>query len=347
LLFAVFIAVNAHVQDLNNENFHSIVDGSKPAFVEFYAPWCGHCKRFASDYEIIGKAYDKFHERVVVAKVDCDAEANKPLCAEFGVQGFPTLTWFPKGETKNPTKYSGGRTVEDVIKYINENAGLNARAPGKDPSYVIDVTDDTFDSIVLDTKKNVLIEFYAPWCGHCKSLAPIYEKLGKAYANEEEIVIARIDADANKQIGTRFSIQGFPTLKYFPKNNKDGEDYDGGRELSDFISAINTKFGAKRDSEGLLDSSAGRVENLDVIVKKLVQGAKKDEVKKEVEEALASLSAGEHKDGKIYSALVDKYTAAYVESEIPRLKRLIESGSITSKKVDEFTRRINILNAFK
>jgi len=345
-LALLLVSAHAHVHDLTAADFHSVVDGSKAAFVKFYAPWCGHCKRLAPDWENLGNAFENLHERVVIAQVDCDAEANKPLCSEFGVQGFPTLNWFARGE-KEPTKYNGGRTLEELIKYVNDNAGVNARVPGKEPSAVVDLTDDTFDSIVLDKKKHVFVEFYAPWCGHCKSLAPTYEKLGRVFANDEDIVIARIDADGNKNVAGRFSVSGFPTLKYFPKDNKGGVEYNGGRELAELVSAINEKFGAKRDVEGNLDQTAGRVPALDEIVKKLSQGSSKEEVKKELNEAVSTLPSAQAKDGAIYVALTDKYTSSYVDSEVSRLQRLIKSGSVTPKKVDEFTKRINILKAFQ
>lgn len=62
------------------------------------------------------------------------------------------------------------------------------------PSAVVDLTSQTFDSIALDPKKNVLVEFFAPWCGHCKKLTPVYEKLGGAFAAEESVVIAKVTA---------------------------------------------------------------------------------------------------------------------------------------------------------
>jgi thioredoxin-like negative regulator of GroEL len=64
---------------------------------------------------------------------------------------------------------------------------LKARVPGAAPSFVVDLTPSNFDKIVLNKKDNVLVEFYAPWCGHCKSLTPIYEQLSRVFENEEEV----------------------------------------------------------------------------------------------------------------------------------------------------------------
>lgn len=73
-------------------------------------------------------------------------------------------------------------------------------------------------------------------------MAPIYEELATTYKNEA-VVIASVDADAHKDLGSRFGVSGFPTIKYFAAGSLEGEEYSGGRDLSDFIDFINRKAG--------------------------------------------------------------------------------------------------------
>lgn len=97
------------------------------------------------------------------------------------------------------------------------------------------VVGKTFNSIV-ESDKNVLIEFYAPWCGHCQKLAPTYDALGAAYKDDENVVIAKIDATANG-IPPNVSVQGFPTIILFTTNNEQ-IPYEGERELEAFKTFI-------------------------------------------------------------------------------------------------------------
>jgi protein disulfide-isomerase-like protein len=99
---------------------------------------------------------------------------------------------------------------------VNEQVGTNARvSAAKEHAVVLDSSN--FDRIVLDSSKDVLVEFYAPWCGHCKSLAPVYEKVAEHLADESSVVVAKLDADKWKDLGQRFDVKGFPTIKFFPK----------------------------------------------------------------------------------------------------------------------------------
>lgn len=75
-----------------------------------------------------------------------------------------------------------------------------------------------FDEIVTKSGKDSLIEFYAPWCGHCKKLAPVYEELAETLKNED-VDIIKMDATSN-DVPSLYDVRGFPTLYWSPKNKK-------------------------------------------------------------------------------------------------------------------------------
>jgi protein disulfide-isomerase A1 len=104
------------------------------------------------------------------------------------------------------------------------------------------VKGSTFHDMVINNSKDVLLEFYAPWCGHCKQLAPVYDKLGKAFAKEDNIVIAKIDGTANEIDYPGVDVSGFPTILFFPGDDKStAQVYNKGRTLADFATYLNNE----------------------------------------------------------------------------------------------------------
>ena len=123
-------------------------------------------------------------------------------------------------------------------------AGLAAVATAK--SAVLDLIPDNFDDVVLKSGKPTLVEFFAPWCGHCKTLAPVYEELAQVFeSSNSKVQIAKVDADAEKSLGKRFGVQGFPTLKWFDGKSDTPSDYKGGRDLDSLSAFITEKTGVK------------------------------------------------------------------------------------------------------
>lgn len=76
------------------------------------------------------------------------------------------------------------------------------------------------------------MEYYAPWCGHCKKLEPIYDDLGEHVREIDDLVIAKMDLTANEV--PQVSIKSYPTLIWYSKDKKQGEEYKGNRNLDDF-----------------------------------------------------------------------------------------------------------------
>ena len=81
----------------------------------------------------------------------------------------------------------------------------------------------------------MLVEFYAPWCGHCKKLEPVLVEMAKKLAGDQHLVIAKYDATVN-DVPDKFSAEGFPTLYFAPKGKKAHPiKYSGNREMDDMI----------------------------------------------------------------------------------------------------------------
>ncbi|KAL6627839.1 hypothetical protein ACP70R_031565 [Stipagrostis hirtigluma subsp. patula] len=330
---------------LTESTFEKEVGQDRGALVEFYAPWCGHCKKLAPEYERLGASFKKA-KSVLIAKVDCDE--HKSVCSKYGVSGYPTIQWFPKGSLE-PKKYEGQRTAEALAEFVNSEGGTNVKM-ATIPSSVVVLTPETFDSVVLDETKDVLVEFYAPWCGHCKHLAPIYEKLASVFKLDEGVVIANLDADKYRDLAEKYGVTGFPTLKFFPKGNKAGEEYDGGRDLGDFVKFINEKCGTSRDTKGQLTSEAGRIASLDALAKEFLGAAsdKRKEVLSNMEEEVSKLNGAAAKHGKVYVTIAKKILEKgndYTKKETERLERMLEK-SISPSKADEFIIKKNVLSTF-
>lgn len=340
ILFALFCVIGAQVVDLEPSNFDQIVDGSKHVLVEFFAPWCGHCKNLAPVWEQLGDAFKK-SSNVVIAKVDADK--HRELGSRFGVSGFPTLKFFPKGSKDQPKAYSSGRDLDSFIQFLYDETGERGKV-AITKEEVVTLTPANFDSIVNDANKAVLVEFYAPWCGHCKTLAPKYEKVAKSFKRQKDVVIAKVDADKHKELGGRFGVSGFPTIKYFGKGaSKQAEDYNGGREEVDFVDFINKKVGSLRKTDGSLNENAGRIQELDVLAKKFKSG---DDATLAEAKKVADENKGEW--ASFYVKVMEKIQqkATYVDDEIARLEKVLE-GSISEDKIDQFTIRLNILRSFQ
>ncbi|KAK8917903.1 Protein disulfide-isomerase erp38 [Metarhizium anisopliae] len=336
------------VMDLTPANFDKVVlKSGKPTLVEFFAPWCGHCKSLAPVYEELALAFEHAKDKVQIAKVDADAE--RELGKRFGIQGFPTLKYFD-GKSDKPEEYKSGRDLESLTEFLTEKAGVKAKKKLEMPSEVVMLTDKSFAETV-GSEKNVLVAFTAPWCGHCKNLAPTWESLAADFVGEANVVIAKVDAEApnSKAVATEQGVTSYPTIKWFPAGSKTGASYDGARSEDDFIKFINGKAGTHRVVGGGLDRVAGTIAVLDALVAKFTGGAKLEDIVGEVKSAVEKFNDDvKYAYAKYYVRVFDKLSKSdnYVSKELSRLEGILEKGGLAPSKRDEIQSKTNVLRRF-
>jgi len=242
---------------LTAKTFDTQLDAGGDWFIEFYAPWCGHCKNLVPIWEELASTTKDFK----VAKVNCQDEQD--IGNRFSIRGFPTLKFFHEGKFYD---YRGDRKVEAFIEFtkngyktaqssaypdgrpllndtvVEEPAHEDAEEPAHEEAEeiiktdiiagVVDLNASNFDEILEGVW---FIKFFAPWCGHCRKLAPTWDELGNK--EQKTFNVAKVDCDTNKELCKKHGVRGYPTLKLFINGNHKA-DYSGARQIDNFISFV-------------------------------------------------------------------------------------------------------------
>lgn len=200
------------VLQVNGNNFRQqVMLSNHTSIVEFYAPWCGHCKNLKPDYE---KAATSLKGVANVAAIDCDAAENKQLCNSMGVQGYPTLKIF------RPGKKAGQPVIEDYQGQRKAKPIVDAVLP-KINNHVTKVSDDSLDQFLTsDAEKPHVLLFTDKG-----KTGPVLRAIAIDYL--DVISVGQIRDKETAAVG-KFGIDKFPTLVLFPAGESSTPiKYDG------------------------------------------------------------------------------------------------------------------------
>jgi len=236
------------VGDIGPENFQKYVDRGLPLAWVFYDP---DSDNSIDTLTLISDAAKAVKGRLSVVKLD--GVKWKEHAKHFGLgPELPSIVVEDREHNKNfvYTPPSTGLTADSLTAhfqgFLDKSLQPNVKSqevPADNDGVVKVVVGKSFDSEVLSNEKDVFVEFYAPWCGHCKSLAPKWEELGDMFADNDNVVIAKVDATEND---TPAKVQGFPTLILYPAGKKEQPvPYEGDRTpaaMADFIRAHGGTF---------------------------------------------------------------------------------------------------------
>jgi len=246
------------VIEFNHESASKIFGGEiKNHLLIFVGKSHADVEKINTDAKSVAK---EFKGKVLFVTVDTDEDDHQRILEFFGMKKseLPAMRLIHLEDDMTKYKPPTEDLTADAMKsFVSEFIEGKVKAHllsedlpedwDKNPVKVLVSTN--FDEVAFDKTKDVLVEFYAPWCGHCKQLAPIYDELAEKFKDNESILIAKMDSTLNELENTK--IQSFPTIKLFKKDSNDVVEYSGERTLagmSKFLESGGT-YGQSADEE--------------------------------------------------------------------------------------------------
>merc|ERR550519_965320 len=272
--------------------------------------------------------------RLLFVTVDTDVADNKGMLDFFGIKeahlpSFRAIVLSEDMSMANTVQYKPDDNtieVENIRTFVKEFLAGNLKPHRKsedipedwDKNGVKVLVGYNFGDVAMDVNKDVLVEFYAPWCGHCKDLAPTWDKLGEKYKDHETVLIAKIDATANELDAIK--VQGFPTIKLFKKETNEVVDFNGERTFDGFIKFL--EGGAESNAAVIAEAKAAAIaEAKEAALKDAEKGTTEEEAlsEDEAKEAAEKGSPGEEtpSEDEAKEAAVKDTEKASPEEEAP------------------------------
>jgi len=234
-LISAFVKSNSvpTMDDIGPSNYQKFVDSGLPLAYLFVTQ---NNRRAAGS--VVEQVAREFRGKVNFVYIDAEQYGGHANNLNLKQGEWPAFAiQNPKDNLKYP--YVGEIVVDKIRAHVEGVVGgsitpsiKSQEVPATQGNVVVLVGKNYAE--IVSQKKDVFIEFYAPWCGHCKKLTPIWDQLGDSFASNNDIVIAKMDSTENDlPAGTPFQVQGFPTIKFL---KADGTviDYNGDRTLEDF-----------------------------------------------------------------------------------------------------------------
>merc|ERR1712002_723194 len=223
------------------------------------------------DLKIVSK---KNRERMIFVHLNSDDDEHENVLEFFNIkkEQCPTYVIFemetsakylPEADKAKDISVSGmGAFVNDYFDGKIAKAVKGAELPADwDANPVKVLVTSNFEEVAMDKTKDVFVEFYAPWCGHCKALAPTWDALGEKYKDSNDLIIAKIDGTENEVDGVE--IDGFPTIKMYKKETNEEIDYTGKRDMEDLVKFIETGEQEEAEEEDEDEDEGGDDEDFD------------------------------------------------------------------------------------
>ena len=199
--------------DVTDQNFKEIVENSNiPVVVDFWAPWCGPCRMLAPIFEKLAEDYEW---KIKFVKVNVDE--NPATAIKYGIQWIPSILLFKDNQVvktlvwvKQESEY---KTEFDQLLW--ESSQKNTQTE-ENHWWIINAkwNEEFIKALENNKDKLVIADFWAPWCGPCRMLAPTLEKIAEDYKWKVQVVKVNVDEPENQQLAMQFQVSSIPAIAF-------------------------------------------------------------------------------------------------------------------------------------
>ncbi|CAD5206006.1 unnamed protein product [Bursaphelenchus okinawaensis] len=204
-------AFHPSVVELNPVSFDEFIVQKQDTeiwVVDFFAPWCGPCQQLAPEFKKAARLMQEQNEMISFGTVNCDE--HRELCKSNGIRGYPTVRVY----TMN-----GGQAFDYPQNWWRDHRTMIRWFSQYLPSVVEELNDETMNVVMNeDVKIPWLIDFWAPWCGHCVQFAPVYEQAARML--EGHVKFGKVNCVDYAHLCSQAAVQAYPTIKLYSQGRR-------------------------------------------------------------------------------------------------------------------------------
>eukprot|EP00043_Microstomoeca_roanoka_P003539 m.44364 g.44364 ORF g.44364 m.44364 type:complete len:408 (-) comp12108_c0_seq1:2263-3486(-) len=252
LLLLLLCGLQADADISAQAAFDAVVQGPVPAFIKFYAPWCGHCKRLEPTWRQLTHEYEA-NANVIITRIDCTQ--HEAICVHEGIRGYPTLKFYA-GNGQRGITYTEGRSLEALMNYVNEQLAElidlddipGSEVSSDHSSSAAPEYETTADGValledahqlheLLRKGQRVFVMFMTTWCPHCREAKPVFTGLTERFSSAPSLTIAMVDCGLFARFCTDEQIKGYPSFWLYSPNHP-RVAYNEDRSIGGFVTFI-------------------------------------------------------------------------------------------------------------
>lgn len=231
--------------EVNGETYGMYVGSAKPLAYLFLDPADAKSDETVAALKPVAT---KYHGQINFVWIDASKFGEhakalnlaQPKWPSFVIQNLDNQLKYPYDQSKPVEAEAVSAMVDEYLTGKLLPKLKSQPIPATQNESVFALVGDQFDEVVYDDSKDVFVEFYATWCGHCKRLKPIWDSLGDHFAEvKDQLIIAKMESTENDlPASVPFRISGFPTLMFKPAGSREFLEYSGDRELESFVAYV-------------------------------------------------------------------------------------------------------------